>query len=834
MNSHANEQFDQLKRDRQADVFRSQLIAAGLANLFNGTLLAAVYLGPAPAPLVVGWWVITAAIAARTTFMGLRQRRRARQGGTTPETIRRMELATMLTGVVWGAGAAIFFPYGSLPEQLLLAFVIAGTAAGASAGLNTLPRANIIFLFAILLPVALWLLVLGGEVRWIMAAMTTAFFVVLCLFSRAAYRSFLAATQYQLEASQQSALLETMADVQSLYIDQHDAKSAFDALLDKTIQESNATIAILAELPDGGGELPVLAARGGPKPSGSAALPEHRDLPIAALPYTGLVAKSLGRASPPDSRRGDAILIDGVDITETATIIPLTGSGGPIGVITLAAPGSAAPVLSAQRRAATQAVATSILIAHLEQRDRRTEQAAFSELADHNRIILQNIDEGILVIDSEGIVIRCNDSARRLFLDPDLIGTPIRKLFPEWESKHLIDLKDAESGQRADGSTFPALISANKAHNRGTLMFVVTVQDLTARQNLQVELERFFSTSIDLFFVADLKGFFRYNNAAWSRSLQIEPRQLLAHPFIEFVHPDDRESTMAEYGRLAEGGHETIAFENRFVSSDGSSRSFVWNVSFNEPMGRIYGVGRDVTDQRKLEEMKGNFVSLVSHELRTPLTSISASLGILDDANIEVDTEETRELVSIARKNSDRLIRLVNDILDLQKLDGAAPADLEGTCALGSTIIRALDEMRGFASEHGVTVELNREADYDPTVPVHEDRIIQIMTNLVSNAVKYTPDGGVVTCTVEPSPKAGMVRLSVEDQGSGVPIEFRDQLFSRFARAETEENRKLTGTGLGLSICKSIVDAAGGEISFFSPPGKGATFYCDLPVSTDG
>jgi len=88
MNSHANEQFDQLKRDRQADVFRSQLIAAGLANLFNGTLLAAVYLGPAPAPLVVGWWVITAAIAARTTFMGLRQRRRARQGGMTclPQT----------------------------------------------------------------------------------------------------------------------------------------------------------------------------------------------------------------------------------------------------------------------------------------------------------------------------------------------------------------------------------------------------------------------------------------------------------------------------------------------------------------------------------------------------------------------------------------------------------------------------------------------------------------------------------------------------------------------------------------------------------------------------
>lgn len=832
MESRSDTAFEQLKRDRQADLFRTQLVAAGLGNVFNGTLLAAVFYGTAPAALVVGWWAITMLIAARTTYMGLRQRRRTRQGGTTPKIIQRIEIATWITGAVWGVGAATFFPYGSLPEQLLLAFVVAGTAAGAAAGLSTLPRASTGFHLAILSPVVAWFLILGGDLRWVMAAMTITFFVVLCLISRTAYRAFLQATQVQLDATQQSALLETTARIQSSFIAEHDADAAFADLLDDTINETDATIAILAEFPDGGGNLPVLAARTSAQQDGTQEA--LHDLPVQELPYTGPIAKALGGRDRGNATESDTLNLEGVGSIANLITVPITGPAGPMGLILLAAPDATAPPnLTDQRRATLHAVAANILFAQIEQRDRRAEQSAFTELAEQNRITLENVEEGIFAVDADGHVIQHNDSAARLFGSPDLIDRSMRDLVPQWQSDDPLDLEQADTGQRTDGSAFPVLISANRANDRGSLVFVITVKDLTARQNLQVELERFFSASIDLFFVADMQGYFRYNNAAWTRLLGIERKALLAHPFIDFVHPDDHESTMAEYGKLAAGNYEVIAFENRFLDSDGESRWFVWNVSVNEPMGRIYGVGRDVTEQRKLEEMKGNFISLVSHELRTPLTSINASLGLLDDETLEIDATETGELISIARKNSDRLIRLVNDILDLQKLDSATPNELEGSCQLGATVSEALDQMRGYAQEKGVTLELEQQGGYDPTVPVHEDRIIQIMTNLTSNAVKYTPADGVVTCRVEPSPTNGLARLSVEDQGPGVPAEFRAQLFTRFSRAATEENRTLTGTGLGLSICKTIVDAAGGEITYASAPDKGATFICDLPVSSD-
>jgi PAS domain S-box-containing protein len=826
-----DENFAQLRRNRQVEVFRAQLLAAGAANMFNATLLAGVYLGAAPFAVVASWWAVTALIAARTVFVGFRQRKRQYQQGTSVHTLKRIEVATWITGLVWGIGAAALFPFGSLAEQLLLAFVVGGTAAGAAAGLNAIPRASNGFVLLSLAPIFVWFVALGEDLRIVMAAMMLAFVTVLILFTRESNRSFLRATQLQLDAAQQSALLTAIAAVQTTFIASRDFKAAFSHLLDEAMRNASGQAALIAEFGgDDSGHLRVLAARKMTPETPENLAADAHCYKILKSPFVDQILQGVETvvATAPFSES-----IEGFDRFTNAIGVALTGRNGPQGVLIVANRSTA--VASDQIDQSIPAVAASILSAQRIRRARRAEQAAFAELAASNTIILDSVTEGVLTVDQAGIVVQSNDAAKRLFGEPSLSGAAIRPLIPDWKSADPLDLSAAAHGQRKDGSSFPATVSVGSANNKGAPIYVLTVQDLTARQDLQAELERFFSSSLDLFFVAGLDGFFRFNNQAWSRILGIEPSELLSRPFIDFVHPDDRAATMEENQKLASGGYEVSEFENRFIGKDGKSRWFVWNVTANPPVGRIYGVGRDVTDRRNLDQMKSDFISLVSHELRTPLTSINASLGLIDDGMVEPSSADAGELVSIARNNSDRLVRLVSDILDLQKIDDANTDGSDEPSDLVAAVERSCQEIQSAAHQQGVSVVCRIDSEFRPTVPMHQDRIQQVMANLLSNAVKYSPQGQEVVCMVASSPIASMVRVSVKDSGTGVPEEFQGQLFERFARADNEENKKLTGTGLGLSICKALAEGAGGTISFANDPiDGGATFHVDLPITTDG
>ncbi|MBK8251781.1 MAG: PAS domain-containing protein [Polyangiaceae bacterium] len=234
-------------------------------------------------------------------------------------------------------------------------------------------------------------------------------------------------------------------------------------------------------------------------------------------------------------------------------------------------------------------------------------------------------------------------------------------------------------------------------------------------------------------------------------------------------------------------------------------------------------IARDITEQRAVERMKDDFVSMVSHELRTPLTAIRGALGLARGGAVGVLPDNIAELVHIAHFNSDRLLHLVDDILDMNRLEsGALDLNLEPTDVM-SIVLRAVDLTRPVAAESNVTFVVRSDAK-PASILADFERWVQIVVNLLSNAVKYSPAGGEVTIGVKPA--MSLVRVTVSDQGPGIPDEFRERIFQKFSQAQTG-NIRGRGTGLGLSIVKSLAELHGAKIGFESQAGEGATFWVE-------
>jgi Amt family ammonium transporter len=226
------------------------------------------------------------------------------------------------------------------------------------------------------------------------------------------------------------------------------------------------------------------------------------------------------------------------------------------------------------------------------------------------------------------------------------------------------------------------------------------------------------------------------------------------------------------------------------------------------------------------DRIKNDFISTVSHELRTPLTSINASLGLMADGVAGELPSESRELVRIARENSDRLVRLITDILDIDRIEsGRLEYDLRAI-EIGKLLEQTIEAHRAFAGEQMVLLVLNDEAA-GARVRADADRLVQVVTNLLSNALKFSPEGAPVE--VSTARREGMIRVSVRDQGPGLPSSFHDLVFEKFTQADTSDRRRLGGTGLGLSICRAIIEDLGGRIDFETGAGAGTTFFFDLP-----
>ncbi len=238
----------------------------------------------------------------------------------------------------------------------------------------------------------------------------------------------------------------------------------------------------------------------------------------------------------------------------------------------------------------------------------------------------------------------------------------------------------------------------------------------------------------------------------------------------------------------------------------------------------------DISARKEVERMKDEFVATVSHELRTPLTAISASLALLADGMAGELPPDAQGLVDVANASSGRLVRLVGDVLDIQKMDAGGMAFERAVQPLLPLAQDAVAAMQAFAARAGVELSCVAAPGAEGMrVDVDRDRLAQVLTNLLSNAIKFSGPGARVRTQVEA--RGDAVRLAVADEGAGIPEAFRERVFQRFAQADGADSRRQGGTGLGLSICKTIVEELGGNIWFDSAEGIGTTFYVELPLA---
>jgi signal transduction histidine kinase/CheY-like chemotaxis protein len=251
--------------------------------------------------------------------------------------------------------------------------------------------------------------------------------------------------------------------------------------------------------------------------------------------------------------------------------------------------------------------------------------------------------------------------------------------------------------------------------------------------------------------------------------------------------------------------------------------------SAGDYIGRVVAL-RDITTEREIADMKNEFVSTVSHELRTPLTSIKGYVDLILDGSAGEINDVQQEFLGIVKENSDRLVELINEMLDISRIESGRVHLRVEPLNIAESIEGAVDTFRAVMSQTGRTVDVRVPAHL-PLVVADRDRVGQVLINLVSNALKYSPGGGEVVVTA--SHTGDRVCVAVTDQGLGISKDDLKRLFTKFYRVDSAMTREIGGTGLGLSICKNIIELLGGEVSVKSKLGSGSTFSFTLPVASD-
>jgi signal transduction histidine kinase len=240
------------------------------------------------------------------------------------------------------------------------------------------------------------------------------------------------------------------------------------------------------------------------------------------------------------------------------------------------------------------------------------------------------------------------------------------------------------------------------------------------------------------------------------------------------------------------------------------------------------GVIEDITLAREMDRMKSEFTAVVSHELRTPLTSIRGSLGLILGALAASLPAKVRELLEIAQTNCERLMMMINDILDIEKFSAGQLRFDVSVLPLGGVVLQAVEANEGYARRFNQRIDLTA-CPTDWAVAVDPDRFIQVVANLLSNAAKYSPPGGTVRVWCES--RGGRFRINVRDDGPGIPEDFRGRMFEKFSQADSSATREKGGTGLGLYIARRFVEHMQGRIGFDSEVGHGSTFWIELPAA---
>ena len=475
-------------------------------------------------------------------------------------------------------------------------------------------------------------------------------------------------------------------------------------------------------------------------------------------------------------------------------------------------------------------------------------------------VFLDAAPDAIIVVNETGHILIANVHGQRLFgyAPAELIGRRVELLVPEHvrgahgahRDSYVADPAPRPmgasldlAGRRKDGTEFPVEISLSPLETEEGRMVVAAIRDISERLKREAKFRGLLEAAPDAMIVADRDGRILLVNGQTERLFGYQREELLGQP-IEILVPsrfhDLHPSHRAEYIRdphIREMGAGLELFGRRKNGSE-----FPVEISLSpletEDGTLVTSAVRDITERKRLEDrihranrMKSEFLANMSHELRTPLNSVIGFAEVMYDGKVGAVSAEHKEYLGDILSSAHHLLRLINDVLDLSKVESGTMQFFPEHIDMAVLVDEVRDLVRTQAARHGIRIVTDVHNDDLTGIIVDPAKLKQVLYNYLSNALKFTPDGGRVTVRVMRSGEDGF-RLEVEDTGIGISADDTEKLFIEFQQLDAGAAKKFQGTGLGLALTKRIVEAQGGYVGVRSTPGIGSLFYAVLPRVT--
>ena len=392
----------------------------------------------------------------------------------------------------------------------------------------------------------------------------------------------------------------------------------------------------------------------------------------------------------------------------------------------------------------------------------------------------------------------------------------------------IIGIGRQMEGRRKDGSIFPMDFAVSEMRLGDQLLFVGVVSDITEKKQAEEELQRsneknraLINAIPDVMFRVSGDGVFFEYTATNNVAMSIPPQAFIGKRAAEVLPADVAALCISQIAQALRT-NEVLTLVYQLATNE-KVLDYEARIAVSG-QDEVLLIVRDISERLEVERIKEKFISVVSHELRTPLTSIRGSLGLMAGGVLGALPEKAQHMMVIAANNTDRLVRLINDILDIERMESGKAIMEKHECDVASLVNQATEVMQSMADKAEVLLSASCQT---AQIWADSDRIIQVLTNLISNAIKFSPRGSTISISTET--QEDRILFKVEDQGRGAPPDKLESVFGRFQQVDGSDSREKGGTGLGLAIIQKMVEQHDGEIWVESTPGEGSAFYFSLP-----
>jgi PAS domain S-box-containing protein len=485
---------------------------------------------------------------------------------------------------------------------------------------------------------------------------------------------------------------------------------------------------------------------------------------------------------------------------------------------------------------------------------RRIEQALIESEIRYRRIV-ETASEGIWQLDQANKTVFVNPRMAEMlgYSLEEMMGKSILDFLLETDKKSVEFLFEQRQDSslpsydiqfsRQDGSILWGMVSTrpildDSGQYLGCLKMITDISDRKENEAIVKEFNRRWRSVLDsiqmIVVELDKNGKVEHINPFFEKITQFSPEEVLGKHWVSNFIPTDITTPVETVfqGILKENKPEY--FVNPILTKSGEHRLIAWRNSVlknntQESIGLI-GIGEDITEKFRLERMKSEFISIVSHELKTPLTAMQVSLSLLDGKFIDPASEEGEESIKIATEGVDRLVRLVDDILDLERLRTGKLTIVKTNCHTQNIIKGAIAQTKELVKQTEIKIAVPRESF---ACFADGDRLIQVLTNLITNAIKFSPYQSTIELSIsEEIDDQPYLLFSIRDRGRGIPSNNLESIFERFQQVDASDSREKGGTGLGLAISRDIVEQHGGKIWAESVLEEGSTFFFTIPIES--